>query len=55
MSLYEKLKNREEALIYQRKVSLLIERLKSFSAYAGLAVKRNRIAVTGYRVLKDDI
>ena len=47
--------NREEALIYQRKVSTLIERLKSFSAYAGLAVKRNRIAVNGYRVLKDDI
>ena len=47
--------NREEALIYQRKVSLLIERLKSFSAYAGLVVKRNRIAVNGYRVLKDDI
>lgn len=47
--------NREQALIYQRKVSTLTERLKSFSAYAGLAVKRNRITVNGYRVLKDDI
>ena len=47
--------NREQALIYQRKVSALIEQLKAFSAQCGLAVKKNRYAVSDYRVLKDDI
>jgi len=47
--------NREQALIYQKKVSLLIERLKSFSAYAGLSIKKNRFAVSDYRVIKGDI
>ena len=45
--------NREQALIYQRKVSSLIEQLKAFSAHAGLSVKTSRYAVNNYRVLKD--
>ena len=52
---FRKAENREQALIYQRKVSTLIQCLKAFSAHAHLAVKSNRITVSGYRVLKDDI
>jgi len=45
--------NREQALFYQRKVSSLIQQYKAFSAHAGLAIKRSRITVSDYRVLRD--